>query len=97
MAGYVTHGTMRTWYEEHGEGQPLVLLHGGVVDARFFDKNIGPLAERFHVFAPDRRGHGHTADVEGPMGYELFAQDTIEFIEAVIDGRHTWSGTATAR
>jgi pimeloyl-ACP methyl ester carboxylesterase len=57
-----------------------------VVDRRFFDQNVGPLAERFHVFTPDLRGHGHTADVEGPLTYEKLAQDTIEFLEAVIDG-----------
>jgi len=86
MAGYVEHGAVRTWYDERGEGDPLVLLHGGAVDSRFFDKNIDPLAERFHVLAPDRRGHGRTPDVEGPITYDLMAQDTIEFLEAVVDG-----------
>ena len=86
MAGYVELPSVRTWYDERGEGEPLVLLHGGVVDARFFDQNIGPLAERFHVFALDLRGHGHTADVDGPFSYESFAQDTIEFLEAVVHG-----------
>ena len=56
---------VRTWYEERGAGDPLVLLHGGLVDARFFEHSIGPLAEHFHVFATDLRTHGHTPDVEG--------------------------------
>lgn len=86
MAQYVQLENVRTWYDERGEGEPLVLLHGGVVDARFFDQNIGPLAERFHVYAVDLRGHGHTGDVEGPFTYDALLQDTIEFIEKVVGG-----------
>jgi pimeloyl-ACP methyl ester carboxylesterase len=86
MAEYVEVGGVRTWYDEHGEGDPLVLLHGGAVDARFFDQNLGPLAERFHVYTPERRGHGHTPDVEGPITYEAMAQDTIAFLDAVVRG-----------
>jgi pimeloyl-ACP methyl ester carboxylesterase len=84
MAGYVDAGGVRTWYDEHGEGEPLVLMHGGLVDARFFDKNTPALAEHFNVFTPERRGHGHTPDVEGPITYDLMAQDTIAFLDAVV-------------
>lgn len=79
-------GPVRTWYDEHGSGDPLVLMHGGLVDARFLDPNLGPLAEHFRVFRPERRGHGHTPDVEGPITYQLMAQDTIAFCESVIGG-----------
>jgi pimeloyl-ACP methyl ester carboxylesterase len=86
MAEYVELGGMRTWYDERGEGEPLALLHGGLVDARFFEKNVDALADRFHVLLPERRGHGHTPDVDGPITYELMAQDTIAFLEAVVGG-----------
>jgi pimeloyl-ACP methyl ester carboxylesterase len=86
MAEYADLSGVRTWYDERGQGEPLVLLHGGLVDARFFDKNIDALADRFHVFLPERRGHGHTPDVDGPITYELMAQDTIAFLEAVVGG-----------
>jgi pimeloyl-ACP methyl ester carboxylesterase len=84
MADYVQLGDVRTWYDEHGSGEPLVLLHGGLVDARFFAPNLGPLAERFRVYTPERRGHGHTPDVPGPISYQLMADDTIAFLEAVV-------------
>src|SRR4051794_27961213 len=84
MGDYVDVGGVRTWYDEDGEGEPLVLMHGGLVDARFFEENIGPLAQHFHVYTPERRGHGHTPDVEGPITYDLMAQDTIAFLEAVV-------------
>ena len=84
MAEYVQLGDVRTWYDEHGSGDPLVLMHGGLVDARFFEPNLAALAERFHVYTPERRGHGHTPDVPGPITYQLMADDTIAFLEAVV-------------
>jgi pimeloyl-ACP methyl ester carboxylesterase len=77
---------VKTWYDERGEGEPLVLMHGGVVDARFFEPNIDALAARFRVFALDLRGHGHTPDVEGPFTYGVLAQGTIDFVDAVVRG-----------
>jgi pimeloyl-ACP methyl ester carboxylesterase len=84
MATYVQLGEVKTWYDEHGEGEPLVLLHGGLVDARFFEPNLPALAGHFHVYTPERRGHGHTPDVEGPISYQLMAEDTIAFLETVV-------------
>jgi pimeloyl-ACP methyl ester carboxylesterase len=84
MGTYVQTGDVNTWYDEHGEGDPLVLLHGGLVDARFFEPNLGALAEHFHVYTPERRGHGHTPDVPGPITYQLMADDTIAFLETVV-------------
>jgi pimeloyl-ACP methyl ester carboxylesterase len=84
MGKYVQLGEVKTWYDEHGAGQPLVVLHGGLVDARFFEPNLAPLAERFHVYTPERRGHGHTPDVPGPITYQLMADDTIAFLETVV-------------
>ena len=84
MATNVQLGAVKTWYDEHGEGEPLVLLHGGLVDARFFDPNLPALAEHFHVYTPERRGHGHTPDVEGPITYQLMTDDTIAFLETVV-------------
>src|SRR4051794_14113163 len=81
---YVQTGPVNTWYEEHGTGAPLVLLHGGLVDSRFFAPNLPALAEHFHVYTPERRGHGHTPDVEGPISYQLMADDTIAFLEQVV-------------
>jgi pimeloyl-ACP methyl ester carboxylesterase len=86
MAEYVQLGAVKTWYDEHGSGDSLVLMHGGLVDARFFEPNLDALAERFHVYTPERRGHGHTGDVPGPISYQLMADDTIAFLEAVVGG-----------
>ena len=88
MTKYVELNGIRTWYDEQGTGEPLVLLHpGGVgVDSRAFGPNLPALASHFHVFLPERRGHGHTPDVDGPYSFELMAQDTIHFLEQVVGG-----------
>jgi pimeloyl-ACP methyl ester carboxylesterase len=80
----VTNGSV--WYDERGRGEPLLLLHGGAVDSRFFDQNSGPLAERFRVITTDLWGHGRTADREGPFSLESFAKDVAELIERVAAG-----------
>lgn len=86
MAGYVQLGEVSTWYDEHGAGEPLVLLHPGGADSRAWDQNLAALAKRFRVFTPDRRGHGRTGDVPGPISFELMAADTIAFLETVVGG-----------
>ena len=43
-------------------------------------------AARFRVYTPDRRGHGRTPDVEGPIDFERLAADTIAFLEQVVGG-----------
>ncbi|MGI8329957.1 alpha/beta fold hydrolase [Actinomadura scrupuli] len=85
MADYADVNGVRMWYDERGEGEPLVLLHGGFSDSRDFHGNLAGLAERFRLLLPERRGHGHTADVEGPITADLMAQDTIAFLDEIVD------------
>lgn len=89
MADYVLLDGVRTWYEEHGDGDPLVLLHpgGAGVDARALGPTAGPLAARLRVYTPERRAHGHTPDVAGPITFDAMAADTIAFLETVVGRR----------
>lgn len=89
MADYVLLDGVRTWYERHGDGDPLVLLHpgGAGVDARAFGPNLAPLAAQFAVYTPERRAHGRTPDVAGPITFDAMVQDMIAFIETVIGRR----------
>ncbi len=86
MANYVDLAGVRTWYDEHGAGEPLVLLHPGLVDSRAFGPNLDALAARFRTFTPERRGHGRTPDV-GPISFELMAEDSVRFLEQIVGGR----------
>src|SRR5262245_27645137 len=94
---YVDIGRIHCYYEVSGSGDPLVLLHGGMCTAETFDGQTPALAEHYRVYLPERRAHGRTSDVPGPITYEIMAQDTIAFIEAVgIERAHLvgWSDGA---
>lgn len=86
MAGYIEVNGASMWYDEHGTGEPLILLHGGFSDARDFAGNLLGLADRFRVLTPERRGHGHTPDTDGPFSHGQMADDTIAFCEALTGG-----------
>jgi pimeloyl-ACP methyl ester carboxylesterase len=86
MGEYVDIGGVNTWYDEEGSGEPLVLLHGGLCTNETWAAQTPVFAERFRVVAPERRGHGHTADAPGPLTYAAMATDTVGFLERVIGG-----------
>ncbi|MEV0358160.1 alpha/beta hydrolase [Nocardia sp. NPDC050697] len=79
-------GTVPTWFDVRGDGEPVVLLHGGFVDSRTFAPALPLLISRFQVYRMDRRGHGHTPDVPGPLSYAALADDLIAFLERVVGG-----------
>ncbi len=75
------HG-LRMYYEVHGEGRPVVLLHGGMTTIQFsFAAQIPVLARTHRVIAIEQMGHGHTGDVSGrAMSYEGMTEDTAAFL-----------------
>jgi pimeloyl-ACP methyl ester carboxylesterase len=93
---YVNAGGVHTYYEIYGEGEPLVLLHGGLATAESWAMQIPALSERHRVYVPERRGHGRTPDVAGPITYEIMAADTGAFLDAAGAGAHLvgWSDGA---
>jgi pimeloyl-ACP methyl ester carboxylesterase len=80
IAGVTTH------YEEQGEGVPLVLLHGGMSDSTSWGMQLPALAAAYHVYAPDRRGHGRSGDTDEAYTYEAMATETIAFLDQVVGG-----------
>jgi pimeloyl-ACP methyl ester carboxylesterase len=73
---------MRTWHQVSGEGDPLVLLHGGFIGASSFFAQVPALVEAgYRVRVPERRGHAHIPDVEGPLSYSVMADDTVAYLE----------------
>jgi len=81
--GYIDLDGVRTYYEITGTGEPLVLLHGGMCTIDTFAGLASEIAPSFRVHLPERRGHGRTADVPGPITYENMAVDTVTFVEAL--------------
>ena len=87
MPTYMNVHGVRMWYDDRGKGDPAVLLHGGLTDSRDFAGKLARLADTFRLLLPERRGHGHTADVAGPITIELMAQDTAAFLDEVVGSR----------
>lgn len=78
-ASYADVNGQRIFYETHGFGKPLILLHGGVSpDA--FGANLAELAKTRQVIAVHLQGHGRTPDSERPLRYELLADDIAALV-----------------
>ncbi|MFJ2027669.1 alpha/beta fold hydrolase [Streptomyces sp. NPDC087897] len=86
MGEYADLPGVRTWYETEGAGDPLLLLHGGFCTNDTWGAQRAELAAAYRVFLPERRAHGHTADVGGPLTYQDMADDTVAFLERVVGG-----------
>jgi pimeloyl-ACP methyl ester carboxylesterase len=69
------------YYEVHGSGRPLVLLHGGLGSGEMFGPNLPALADHHQVVLVDLQGHGRTADVDRPLDVRLMADDVAALIE----------------
>lgn len=81
--GYVRANGLRVYYEIHGEGEPLLLLHGGIATGRSWSSHLPAFAGRFQVFAPDSRGHGRTDNPAGELDYRVMADDVAALIGAL--------------
>jgi pimeloyl-ACP methyl ester carboxylesterase len=68
------------YYETHGAGRPLVLLHGGLGSGEMFGPILPALAARHQVIAVDLQGHGRTADIDRPLDIRLMADDIAALI-----------------
>jgi pimeloyl-ACP methyl ester carboxylesterase len=68
------------YYEEHGSGKPLVLLHGGISAGAMFEAIMPQLSANRRVITVDLQGHGGTADVDRPLRPETMADDIAALI-----------------
>jgi pimeloyl-ACP methyl ester carboxylesterase len=69
------------YYETHGAGRPLILLHGGLGSGEMFGPILPTLAERHQVITVDLQGHGRTADIDRPIDVRLMAGDIAALID----------------
>ncbi len=71
---------LNLFYEVHGSGRPLILLHGGVGASEMFGPNLARLAQTRQVIAVHLQGHGHTRDIDRPFRFETMADDIAALI-----------------
>src|SRR5438876_6729505 len=78
---YASVNGLNMYYEVHGAGRPLVLLHGALsaIDTSF-GKVLPSLAKSRQVVAIEQQAHGHTADIDRPLTIEQMADDTVALL-----------------
>jgi pimeloyl-ACP methyl ester carboxylesterase len=72
---------LHMYYETHGQGSPLVLLHGGLGSGEMFGAVLPALSDHHQVIMPDLQGHGRTADIDRPLDTRLMAADIAALID----------------
>jgi non-heme chloroperoxidase len=104
---FVTVGTensseIEIYYEDHGTGQPVVLIHGYPLSGRAWDKQVPALLEAgYRVITYDRRGFGKSSQPASGYDYDTFAADLnvlLEYLDlrgAVLAGHSMGTGEVT--
>ena len=77
---YASVNGLKMYYEIHGTGFPLVVLHGAFMTIGAMGALVPMLAEGRQVVAVELQGHGHTADVDRPLSYEQMADDVAGLV-----------------
>ena len=71
---------IKLWYAVFGQGEPVVLVHGGLANSDYWGLR-GPMAKRYQVVVLDSRGHGRSTRTETPIGYDLMASDVLALMD----------------
>ena len=71
------------YYEEQGEGDPVILIHGGFASSASWQAMLPHLVDGFRVITPDSRGHGRSTNPAGELSYPLIADDVAALIGAL--------------
>jgi pimeloyl-ACP methyl ester carboxylesterase len=80
---YIEANGLKVYYEHYGEGEPLLLVHGGTATSQSWASHLPAFTEHFEVFTPDSRGHGRTDNPAGELGYRVMADDLASLIDAL--------------
>jgi pimeloyl-ACP methyl ester carboxylesterase len=79
--GYAPINGLNLYYEIHGTGEPLILLHGGLAATEMFGEVMPALSNDRQVIAVDLQAHGRTADIDRPLSYDAMADDIAALIK----------------
>jgi pimeloyl-ACP methyl ester carboxylesterase len=78
--GYAPVNGLQMYYEIHGEGEPLLLMHGAYGTIDLWGPILETLAQNHQVIAIEPQGHGHTADIDRPIRYETMTDDAAALL-----------------
>lgn len=81
ISGYASVNGLKMYYEIHGTGAPLVLIHGGGSTLQTtFGRVLHDFAKTHKVIAVEMQAHGHTADIDRPLSFQQDADDIAELL-----------------
>lgn len=72
---YVETNGVKIYYETHGEGDPLLLLHGFMSSHKYWDQWKEDLSKKYLLIIPDLRGHGNSTNPSNIYTHKLVAMD----------------------
>jgi pimeloyl-ACP methyl ester carboxylesterase len=78
---YVKVHGIRMYYELHGRGAPLLLLHGGAGNGMQFERQLPAFSPHYRCIVPDCCAQGRTTDRPGPLTYHAMAEDMIALLD----------------
>ncbi|HET7376225.1 MAG TPA: alpha/beta hydrolase [Anaerolineae bacterium] len=78
---YANVNGLNLYYEIHGAGKPVILLHGGLGLIGMYEQILPTLAESHQVVGVELQGHGHTADIDRQFSFEQMGDDVAELIK----------------
>jgi pimeloyl-ACP methyl ester carboxylesterase len=88
VTGYAPVNGLKMYYEVHGKGEPVVLLHGSFMTIPSnWQEMIAALAKSRQVIAVEMQGHGRTADIERDFGYATLADDIAALLDYLEVGK----------
>src|SRR3954465_11789338 len=80
-SGYADVNGIKLYHEIYGEGEPLVLIHGGLTTIGELQKWVQPLAKVRQVIAVEMQGHGRTEDTDRPMTLATMGNDIAALLD----------------
>jgi pimeloyl-ACP methyl ester carboxylesterase len=72
---------IKIWYATFGQGEPVILLHGGLANANYWGNEVRALKPQYRVIVMDSRGHGRSTRDQQPYGYDLMASDVVGLMD----------------
>ena len=80
-SGYAPVNDIQMYYAVYGQGEPLIMLHGGLGHSDVWGNQIPLFAQYFKVICADSRGHGRSTRSDQPYSYDLMASDVLALMD----------------
>lgn len=80
---YIQVNGLNLYYEIHGSGIPVILIHGGMEACQMWGEFLPFFSNGFQLITPDSRGHGQTNNPSGKFSYPLMAKDIVGLIQVL--------------